>query len=88
MSWIKKELGYIKDSLSQIINAIFLFFLASSGLLCALYLRLLDLNGTIISFVGILIELLALVLTYLLLKRYINIKEEKKKESSLKKKIK
>jgi hypothetical protein len=88
MSWIKKELGYIKDSFSQIINGTIVFFLASSGLLCALYLRYLNLNGTLISFVSIFVEILALALTFFILKKHIITKEEKKEESSNTKKFK
>ncbi len=88
MSWIKRELGYIKDSLSQIINGLILFLLASSGLTCAIYLRFLDLSGTTISFISIIVEIVALILAFFLFKRYTFKKEEKKEESYNKKKIK
>ncbi|NHJ24377.1 MAG: hypothetical protein EAX89_07375 [Candidatus Lokiarchaeota archaeon] len=88
MSWIKKELGYIKDSFSQIVNGVIVFLLASSGLLCAIYLRFLDLNGTIISFVGIFVEIIALVLSFFILKKHIITKEEKKEDNSNKKSFK
>jgi len=88
MSWIKRELSYIKDSFSQIIQAIILFLLASLGLLSALYLRFLGLNGTIISFVGIIVEIIALVLLFFLFKKHLLIKEEAKEESLKKKSFK
>ncbi|MFW9949826.1 MAG: hypothetical protein ACFFKA_06860 [Candidatus Thorarchaeota archaeon] len=88
MTWIKKELGYIKDSLSQIINGLILFLLASSGLFCAIYLRFLGLNGTIISFIGIMIEILALIVAFFLLKRHVFRKEEVREDISNKKKFK
>ena len=88
MSWIKRELSYIKDSFSQIIKALILFLLASLGLLSALYLRFLGFNGTIISFVGIIIEIVALVLLFFLFRKHLLIKEEAKEESLKKKSLK
>lgn len=88
MSWIKRELSYIKDSFSQIIQALILFLLASLGLLSALYLRFLGLNGTIISFMGIIVEIVALVLLLFLFKKHLLIKEEAKEESLKKKSLK
>ena len=88
MSWIKRELSYLKDSFSQIIKALILFFLASLGLLSAIYLRLLGLNGTIISFVGIIVEIVALVLLFFSFKKHLRIKEETKEESLKKKSLK
>ena len=88
MSWIKRELSYIKDSFSQIIKALILFLLASLGLLSALYLRFLGFNGTIISFVGIIVEIVALVLLFFLFRKHLLIKEEAKEESLKKKSLK
>jgi len=75
-SWIKKEIVYIKDSFSQIVTAFFLVILASSGLVCALFLRYLEYNGTIISFVSIIVEFVSILLCYFLLKRYLKIEEK------------
>jgi hypothetical protein len=79
-SWIKKEIVYIKDSFFEIVKALLLVILASSGLGCALFLRYLGYNGTIISFVSIIIELIALLLGYLLFRGYL--KAEEKTEST------
>ncbi|MFW9970488.1 MAG: hypothetical protein ACFFDF_09830 [Candidatus Odinarchaeota archaeon] len=79
-SWIKKELGYIISSFSQIIIALFVVILASSGLGCAIFLRYLGYNGTIISFVSIIVEIVSLLLCYFLLRGYL--KTEEKVETS------
>ncbi len=79
-SWIKKEIGYILGSLSQIIKALLLVGFASSGLGCAIFLRYLGYNGTIITFVSIVVEFIALLLCYFLLRGYL--KTEEKSESS------
>ncbi len=75
-TWIKKELGYIKDSFLEIIKGFILFVLAFSGLGCAIILRYLGYNGTIISFLGVATELIALILCYFMFKGYVKPKEE------------
>ena len=77
MSFLKKEIGYIKDSFSQIFRALIIFILFSSGLFCALSLRLIGINGTFISFISITIELIALIITYFLLKNFIEPAEKR-----------
>ncbi len=79
-SWIKKELIYIKDSLTEIIKGIILVALASSGLALALLLRYLGYNGTIITFVGIVAESVSLFICYFLFRNYL--KSEEKIEPS------
>jgi hypothetical protein len=80
MSWVKKEVNYIRDSFSQIISGIIVFVLASSGLGIAIILRFLGFNGTIISFVGIIVEIFALLLVYLYLRKYIELKAEEQEK--------
>ncbi len=81
VSWIKKELIYIKDSLAEIIKGIILVALASSGVAFALLLRYLGgYNGTIITFVGIVAEFISLFICYFLFRNYL--KSEEKTESS------
>jgi len=80
VSWIKKELIYIKDSLAEIIKGIILVALASSGVAFALLLRYLEYNGTIITFVGIVAEFISLFICYFLFRNYL--KSEEKTESS------
>jgi hypothetical protein len=75
-SWIKKEIGYILSSLPQIIRALLLVVFASSGLACAIFLRYLGYNGTIISFASIIVEAIALVLCYFLLRGYLKTEEK------------
>ncbi|MCK4687847.1 MAG: hypothetical protein KAT66_06940 [Candidatus Lokiarchaeota archaeon] len=75
-TWIKKELGYIKDSFLEIIKGFILFILAFSGLGFALVLRYLGYNGTIISFLGVATELIALILCYFMFKGYVKPREE------------
>jgi hypothetical protein len=75
-TWIKKELGFLKDSFSEIIKAFILFVLASSGLGFAIILRYIGYNGTIIASLGVATELVALILCYLMLKGYVKPKEE------------
>lgn len=82
MSFVKKEIRYIRDSISQILKAVFIFILFSSGLFVALSLRSIGTNGTIISFVSIVSEIIMLIICYFLLKKYIKPtveKEEAKK---------
>jgi multisubunit Na+/H+ antiporter MnhB subunit len=76
MSWLKKELGYIVDSISQIIKGFILFVCVTSGLGCALLLRHLGYNGTIIAFTGIVIEAICLFLSYLFFKKHFSPEEE------------
>ena len=76
ISWIKKELEYIKDSFLEIIKGFIIFILASAGLGCALFLRYLEYNGTIIAFFSIVIESISLILCYFLFKGYLKQQEE------------
>ncbi|TFG23778.1 MAG: hypothetical protein EU532_13175 [Promethearchaeota archaeon] len=76
MSFVKKEIGYIRDSFSQILRAIFIFVLFSSGLICALLLRLVGTNGTFISFISITIEIIMLIISYFLLNNFIETTEK------------
>jgi hypothetical protein len=83
MSGLKTGLGYIKDSLSQIIKGFILFILATSGLAFAILLRDLGFNGNTIVSAGLIMEAIGLVLSYLLLRKYVSLKEDdddKKKE--------
>jgi uncharacterized protein YacL len=77
MSYVKKEIQYIRDSFSQILKAFIVFILFSSGLFVALLLRSIGTNGTIISSVSIISEIIALIMCYFLLKKYIVAPEEK-----------
>lgn len=80
MSWFKKQIQYLIDSLWQLIQGFILFSLAFSGLGCALLLRHLGYNGTVISGVSIIAEGIALVLCYFLFKGYLKIEEVKAPE--------
>jgi hypothetical protein len=86
-SWIKKEIGYILSSLSQIIKALLLVGFASSGLGCAIFLRYLGYNGTIITFVSIVVEFIALLLCYFLIRGYLKTEEKPEPSSSKGKKL-
>jgi hypothetical protein len=76
MSGLKTGLGYIKDSLSQIIKGFILFVLATSGLAFAILLRDLGFNGNTIVSAGLILEVIGLVLSYLLLRKYVSLKED------------
>lgn len=83
MSGLKTGLGYIKDSFSQILKGFILFVLATSGLGVAILLREFDFNGSTIASTGIILEVIGLILSYILLRKYVTLKEEedvKKKE--------
>ena len=86
MAWIKKELKYLKDSFSQILNGIILTILASAGLLSAIMLRTLSFNGTMITFVSIVVEVIALGLVYFYLRNFFTVKEEDQKQKRISKK--
>ena len=77
MSFVKKEIRYIRDSFSQILKALFIFISFSSGLFVALLLRSIGTNGTIISFVSIISEIIMLIMCYFLLRKYVKVTEEK-----------
>lgn len=76
MSGLKTGLGYIKDSFSQILKGFILFILVTSGLGFAILLRVLGFNGSTIVSVGITLEAICLMLSYLLLRKYVTLKEE------------
>ncbi|MFX1288783.1 MAG: hypothetical protein ACFFFY_09545 [Promethearchaeota archaeon] len=78
MSGLKTGLGYIKDSFSQIIKGFILFILVTSGLGFAILLRFLGFNGSTIVSVGISLEAVCLILSYLLLRKYVKLKEEER----------
>jgi len=82
MSGLKTGLGYIKDLFSQILKGFILFVLATSGLGTAILLREFDFNGSTIASMGIILEAIGLILSYILLRKYVTLKEEdvKKKE--------
>jgi Mg2+/Co2+ transporter CorB len=88
MSWLKKELGYIKSSFSQILIGILLVGLTISGLGFAIFLRLVGFNGTIIAFAGITVEVIGIIISYFLLRRYVIPKEEGSSKSAQKAKTK
>ncbi|NVM34196.1 MAG: hypothetical protein HWN81_01290 [Candidatus Lokiarchaeota archaeon] len=79
-TWIKKELMYLKDSFFEIIKGLILVILASAGLGCALFIRYLGFNGTIITLFGIITEIISLLLCYFLFREYL--KTEEKSEPS------
>ncbi|MFX1337110.1 MAG: hypothetical protein ACFFDK_00730 [Promethearchaeota archaeon] len=76
MPSIKSQIEYLIDSASQIIMGSILFLLSFSGLLCAFLLRHYNYNGWIIAGVGVLIELFALILCFLIFKGYLKKEEE------------
>jgi len=76
MPSLKKEIRYAKTSFSQILYGIILVGLVFSGLVFAIFLRTAGFNGTIISFSGITIEILGIILSYLLLRRYVIPRDE------------
>jgi hypothetical protein len=82
ISWIKKELTYIKDSFIDIIKGFIFFILATSGLAVAIFLRYSGYDGTAITFVGLLVEFISLFLCYFLFKKYLKSKEELEKSNS------
>jgi hypothetical protein len=85
-SWIKKEIEYLIKSLPDIIRGFVFFILAFSGLICALLLRHLGFNGTIIASVSISVELFSLILCYFIFKGYFEPAEELKAPSKTLKK--
>ncbi|MHA2007424.1 MAG: hypothetical protein ACXABO_06765 [Promethearchaeota archaeon] len=76
ISWIKKELVYIKNSFWDITKGFIFFLLASSGLIIAIFLRYLGFNGTVITLFGLVVEFISLSICYFLFKGYLKTKEE------------
>lgn len=70
----------IKDSFSQILKGFILSILATSGLGFAVLLRFFGYNGSTIAFGGIVLEAIGLILSYILLRKYVTIKEEDKEK--------
>jgi hypothetical protein len=86
-SWIKKEIAYLKDSFLEIIKGLLVVILATSGLGCAILLRYLGYNGTIISFFSIIVEFISLLICYFLLRNYLKTEEETEQTKSKGKKL-
>ena len=86
MVTFKKQLEYLKDSLSQIILGLILFSLSFSGLGIALLLRQWRYSGTIIASFGILTEIIALILCYVIFRGYLKKDEEVQPSEQPKKK--
>lgn len=84
MSWIKKELVYLKDSFAQMIYGFVIFLLVSSGLGFAILLNLFNLNGTVIAFISIIIQIIALFLSYFLVRKYFKEKQTEQVERKAK----
>ena len=82
-SWIKKEFVYIKDSFTEIIKALILFILASTGLVCAIVLRYLDYNWSVIMFFSIIVEFIALIICYFIFRGYLKTEEPIEQSLSL-----
>jgi hypothetical protein len=61
--------------------------LTFSGLLCALLLRHYDYNGSIIAGVGILVEIIAMILCFLIFKGYLKKEDEPEPKEKKGKKI-
>lgn len=72
----RSYLRFLSESISQLIQGFIMFLLCFSGLLCALLLRHLDYNGTIIAGIGVLVEIIAMLLCYLIFKSYLKEVEE------------
>ena len=87
MPSIKSQIEYLIDSASQIFKGFILFLLSFSGLLCALLLRHYDYNGSIIAGVGVLVEIIAMILCYLIFKGYLKKEEESEPSGKKGKKI-
>ncbi|MCJ7651224.1 MAG: hypothetical protein MUP85_21660 [Candidatus Lokiarchaeota archaeon] len=87
MSWLKKEFGYIKDSMGQILKALLIVVLLSSGLAMAIFLRFLGTTGTMITFISIVVECAAIILCHFFLRGYIKPNDEKKTTQTTKKKL-
>ena len=83
-SWIKKQIEFLISSISQIIQGFILFSLTFSGLACALVLRHLKYNGTVITGVGLIVEGIALILCYFIFKHYLKSEEVKPLDSEKK----
>lgn len=81
-SWIKKEISYLIKSLPDILRGFIFFLLTFSGIICALFLRYLygleifEIEGSFISTVSVIVEILSLLLCYVIFKGYLNPEEE------------
>ena len=84
-SWIKKQIGYLFNSIPEILKGFILFILIISGIGIAILLRLVDQGGILIASVSITIEVFAMVAIYFLFRKYLKPEEEIKTVSVKKK---
>ncbi|MHA1687739.1 MAG: hypothetical protein ACTSUN_00120 [Promethearchaeota archaeon] len=84
LSWIRKRFKKFKDSFGLIVKGLFICVLAFSGLSVAIILRILKYRGIYISLIGAFIQLLSMILLYLIFKKNLTSKEEKKEETRFK----
>ncbi|MFO8019316.1 MAG: hypothetical protein R6U96_11815 [Promethearchaeia archaeon] len=87
LTWFKKEVVFLKDSIPLILKACVLFLLIFSGLGISIFLRVSGFNGVIISLGGIVVEALGIIVLYFFLNGYFQqVEKEKRKKVKGKKK--
>ncbi|MBN1800720.1 MAG: hypothetical protein JW891_04395 [Candidatus Lokiarchaeota archaeon] len=79
-SWIGKQMGYIKNSVAEIVKGLVLVIMVSSGLLVSILLRYFNQNGIMISVLGIFVEVIALIIVSYFLQNYLKSEESEKNE--------
>ena len=76
ISFIKRQIQYIKDSLPDIIRGLIFFMLAFSGLAVALIMRYLGYNGVQIATASVSVEAVGMILCYIIFKNLLKPQEE------------
>ena len=75
ISWIKKELEYLKDSFPEILKGFVFFVLSISGFAVGILLRTLGFDGYVILFGGIVTAIICTFILYLFFKKYLKTEE-------------
>lgn len=82
LSWISKQLGYLKNSVPEILKSVALVFMILSGVLVSILLRYFDQNGVLISILGIFVEIIALIIVSYFFRNYLKKGDSETREKS------
>ena len=85
ITWIKNQISYLIQSINDLFKGLILFLLIISGLASAILVRLAGQSGILISVVGIIVEIFALIGIYFLFRKYLQ-PEEKDESQEIRKK--
>ncbi len=85
LTWFKKELKFLVESLPEIFKGFVLFLLLFSGLGVAILIRMAGYNGAVIALGGVVVEGFSIVLCYIIFKKYLKSRDENRASEKVKK---